>query len=114
MEIYEENKILAQAAVTEFKENLTPLVKINPNKKIEKIDVKEAEEIALFTRAINSWTLEEGLSNIEYPHYELSLGEESYLLWISEDNGRMMNTKDLYTIYLLSNSSFKEIKGFIE
>lgn len=114
VEIYEENKTLAQAVVTEFKENLKPLVKINPNKKIEKIDVNEADEIAIFNSAINSWTIEEGLSYIEYPHFELSLGEESYLLWISENQGRMMNTKDLYTIYLLSNSSFKEIKGFIE
>lgn len=114
VEIYNENKTLAQAEVTQFKENLKPLVTINSNKKIEKIDVKEAEKIALFNRAISNWTMEEGLSYIEYPHYELSLDEESYLLWISEDKGRMMNTKDLYTIYLLSNSSFKEIKGFIE
>lgn len=114
VEIYEENKTIARDVVTEFRENLKPLVKINSDKKIEKIDVNEADEIAIFSRAINNWTIEEGLSYIEYPHFEFSLGEESYLLWISENQGRIMNTQDLYTIYLLSDSSFKEIKGFIE
>ncbi len=59
-------------------------------------------------------TKQEGISYVEYPQYTFNLEDESFFLWISNDSGRIMNSKDLYTIYLLSNSSLKEIKEFLE
>lgn len=114
VEIYDGNRIIDQEVVTNFKENIKPLLKINPNAKIEFIDLKGSDKTAIFSKAIRDWTKEEGISYIEYPQYAFNLGDESFYLWLSDEKGRIMNTKDIYTIYLLSNSSLKEIKEFIE
>ena len=42
-----------------------------------------------------------------------SLDKESYYLWITEYDGHIMNTNDIYTIYSLSKNSLKEIRDFI-
>ncbi|MBW9234329.1 hypothetical protein JQK62_19080 [Leptospira santarosai] len=45
--------------------------------------------------------------------YQFSIGKETYLLWIAEDSGTIMNTKDTHTIYSLPGSAVEEIYEFI-
>ncbi|MBO0588382.1 hypothetical protein [Sporosarcina sp. E16_8] len=89
------------------------MVKINSQAKMENIELNEAIEVAIFVKAVKDSTKEQGISAIEYPKYIFKLDEEEWFLWATEDTGRIMNVKDTYTIYLLSDSSLKEIKEFI-
>ncbi|MEC5424730.1 hypothetical protein QGM71_14680 [Virgibacillus sp. C22-A2] len=114
IELYDKNRTIDREVVTTFAENIKPLVKVNPNAKLEHIKLKETNEIDIFSRAISDSNKEQGISYIAYPEYTFSLAEESYFLWVTENNGRIMNTKDTYTIYSLSDSSLKEVKEVID
>ncbi|KAA0965146.1 hypothetical protein FQ087_02185 [Sporosarcina sp. ANT_H38] len=76
------------------------------------LDLKEKNEIAIFSKAVKDSTEEPGIVDMINPQHKFSIGEESYSLWISEDNGTIMNTKDTHTIYRLSTSSIKEVNAF--
>ncbi|AMQ05793.1 MULTISPECIES: hypothetical protein [Sporosarcina] len=82
-------------------------------KKTGYLDLKEKSGIAIFSKAVSDSTSELGIVNMVNPSYRFDLGEESYSLWISEDNGTIMNTKDTHTIYRLSTSSVQEVNGFV-
>ncbi|MEK4426200.1 hypothetical protein [Solibacillus sp. FSL K6-1523] len=114
VEIYDGNRIIAQDEVIHLKENIQPLVKNIQNEKLETIDLKEVETREIFTRAIHHATKETGISFIAHPKYSFSLDGETYLLWITEAEARIMKFKDPYTIYLLSNRSFNEIKLLVD
>lgn len=81
--------------------------------KANTIELKETEEIDLFTKAVNDSIQEPGIVNMTNPDYQFSIGKESYLLWIAEDSGTIMNTKDTHTIYSLSSSSVEEIYEYV-
>ncbi len=113
VEIYDKDQTIAREVVTTFVENIQPLVKFNPQAKMETIVLNEANEVELFIKAVNDSVKEQGIAFIEHPKYKFDLDGERYFLWVTEDTGRMMNTKDTYTIYSLSDSSLKEIQEFI-
>ena len=48
------------------------------------------------------------------PQYKVELGEETYFLWIHEESGTIMNTKDTHTIYSLSDPSVKKVSELIQ
>lgn len=77
--------------------------------KVKSLELKETDEIEIFTKAVNDSKKEPGSVNMTTPHYRFSIGEETFFLWISEDSGTIMNGKETHTIYSLSNSSVKEI-----
>ncbi|MGB3261111.1 hypothetical protein [Paenisporosarcina sp.] len=77
------------------------------------IELKETEEIDLFTKAVNDSIKEPGIVNMTNPQYQFTIGKESYLLWIAEDSGTIMNTKDTHTIYSLPSSAVVEIYEFV-
>lgn len=77
------------------------------------LELKETEEVDIFTRAVAYSMKEPGIVNMANPQYQFSIGEESYFLWITEDSGTIMSTKDTHTIYSLSNSSVEEIYEFV-
>lgn len=96
------------------------------NGKIEKVDVyemksfSEIEENSLITFTdnkvvdifINSFKeakKEPGVVDMTEPEYQVELGEDKYFLWISEDHGTIMNSKDTHTISTLSKHSAKSI-----
>ena len=114
VELYDENRTITQAEISTFLDNRgEPLVKISSNAKMEKIDFEDTNEIAIFSTAVSDSIMEPGISTIVYPKYIFSLGEESYFLWMTEDDGYIMNTKDTYTIYSLSNTSFNKVKEIV-
>ncbi|MFJ7934541.1 hypothetical protein [Sporosarcina sp. NPDC096371] len=90
-----------------------PVENSDPETKMEQLDLKETNEIAIFNKAVSDSTQEPGIANMENPQYSFSVGEESYFLWITEDDGTIMNTKDTHTIYLLSTSSTHEVNEFV-
>ena len=77
------------------------------------LELKETEEVEIFTKAVSDSKKEPGIVNMTNPQYKFSIGEESYLLWITEDSGTIMNTKDTHTIYTLSSNSVQEIYEFV-
>ncbi|MFF2753044.1 hypothetical protein ACFVR1_04700 [Psychrobacillus sp. NPDC058041] len=114
IELYDKNRTIAREVVTTFVESIKPLLKVNPYTKMKLIELKETNELDVFSRAVSDSTKEQGISYIAYPEYIFDLGEESYFLWVTEVNGIIMNTKDTYTIFSLSNSSLKEVKEVID
>ena len=91
----------------------TTVAKSNADMKMEHLNLKETNEIAIFTTAVSDSIKEPGIVNMTNPHYQFNLGKESYLLWITEDNGTIMNSKDTSTIYTLSTRSVKEVNEIV-
>ncbi|MGE7186374.1 hypothetical protein ACQKKK_21105 [Peribacillus sp. NPDC006672] len=89
-------------------------IETNSKTKMNDLELKDAEEIDIFKRAVSNSKKEPGIVNMaEEPQYQFSIGEETYFLWITEESGTIMNTKDTYTIYTLSSSSVKEVYEFV-
>jgi len=81
--------------------------------KANSLELIETEKIEVFTKAVTDSKKEPGIVNMTNPQYKFSIGEESYLLWIAEDSGTIMNTTDTHTIYTLSSNSVQEIYEFV-
>ncbi|MEO4053905.1 hypothetical protein [Solibacillus sp. CAU 1738] len=113
VEIYDEDRTIARGKVTNFRENIMPKAKISPNAKIKMIDIKETDKKEIFRRAVSDSEKDTNLYYMVNPDYSFSLDEESYFLWLSEDKGSIMNAKDPYMTYSITNSSLKEITDFI-
>lgn len=113
VEIYDENRIIARSEVTNFRENIMPKATINPNAKIKMLELKEKDQKEIFGKAV-SHSEKSNYTIFVNPNYIFSLDEESYYLWLSVNEGMIMNTKDHYAIYSLSSSSLNEIKEFLK
>ncbi|WP_394188746.1 hypothetical protein [Paenisporosarcina quisquiliarum] len=100
------------------------------SKNIEKIDVYEMESfsnikkdsltsftdskvVSNFVNAFENANKEQGIVDMADPEYKVEIGEESYYLWISEEQGTIMNVNDTHTIYTLSKSSAKTINELL-
>lgn len=93
---------------------------------IEKVDVYEMESFSVIkkdsltsytdskavsnlVKAFNKAKKEPGIVNMVDPEYKVEFGEESYYLWISKEQGTIMNLDDTHTIYTLSKNSANTI-----
>ncbi|KIL51602.1 hypothetical protein KP77_11140 [Jeotgalibacillus alimentarius] len=93
---------------------------------IEKIDVYEMEsfsiikedsltsytdskDVNIFIKVFNNAKKEPGIVDIADPEYQVQIGEESYYLWIKEEQGTIMNVNDTHTIYSLSKNSVEKV-----
>lgn len=86
----------------------------NSKTKVTDLELKGEEEIDIFKGAVSNSKKEPGIVNMaEKPQYQFSIGEETYFLWVTEESGTIMNTKDTHTIYTLPNSSAKEVYEFV-
>ena len=100
------------------------------SKNIEKVDVYEMESFSVikkdsltsytdskvvsdFVNAFKNAKKEQGKVDMLDPEYKVEIGENSYYLWISEEQGTIMNVNDTNTIYTLSKSSAKTIKELL-
>ncbi|REB07081.1 hypothetical protein DVB69_09485 [Sporosarcina sp. BI001-red] len=81
--------------------------------KVISLDLNGVEDREVFSKAVNDSKQEPGIVNMTNPDYKFSIGEESYLLWITSDSGTIMSTKDTHTIYTLTTNSVKEVYGIV-
>lgn len=114
VELYQHDQTIDRQIITTFKANIEPLVKINPNAKMEMIDLNDTNTLSIFKRAVNDSTKHHSVSYINQPKYTFKLDNEAYFLWITEDEGYIMNTKDTFAIHKLSNRSLNEVKEVIQ
>lgn len=114
VEIYDSNGTIARDIVTNFKENIMPKAKINPKAKIEVIDLKDKDKITIFKNAIKDATKNLNRYYLVNPDYSFTLDEDTYYLWLSEDEGSIMNAKDIYATFLLSKNSLNEIDKILQ
>lgn len=113
VELYNGDQLIDQAVINDFKENIAQLVKIDPKKEIKNIEITKDNE-SLFRRAVSDST-KTTVIKTNYPNYQFSMDDETYYLWINEDeDGYIVNAKDTFTLYTLSESSFVEIKELTE
>lgn len=68
-----------------------------------------SEEVSLVVKAFNNAKKEPGIVDIADPEYQVQIGEESYYLWIREEQGTIMNVNDTHTIYSLSKNSAAKV-----
>lgn len=112
VEIFNGDQLLDREEVELFRENIIQLVKLDPNREIENIEITNVNE-SIYKRAVSEATKVTDVMAIEYPKYQFSINNETYYIWIIND-GFVMNKKDPFTMYTLSESSLNEIKGLIE
>jgi hypothetical protein len=84
------------------------------DKNVKRLVLEEPNEMAIFKKAVDEATQIPGIANMASPHYRFTLDGESYFLWIDEESGTIMNTKESHKLYSLSNSSIKEINDFLK
>lgn len=77
------------------------------------ITLTDSKEVKNFIKAINNVKREPGIVNMADPEYKVELGDNSYFLWISEEDGIIMNLNDTNTIYTLSKNSAKTINELL-
>ena len=77
------------------------------------VEITDTEIINSFKKAFNAAKKQSGVVNMADPEYKVELGKETYYLWISEESGTIMNTKDTHSIYSLDRNSAKKINGAI-
>lgn len=111
VELYNGDQVIDQAVVKTFRENIAQLVKIDPKREIKKIEITNDNE-SIFRRAVSDSTKTTVIvTYIYYPEYQFSIDDETYILWIDKGgDGFILNTKDTFTLYTLSESSLSEIK----
>ena len=76
--------------------------------------IEDTEVIRTVKEAFNGAEKVSGIVNMDDPQYKVELGEETYFLWIHEESGTIMNTKDTHTIYSLSDKSVKQVSEIIQ
>lgn len=108
----EEVDPIASVATSTSETNGT-VSKSNSETRMESLNLKEANEIAIFNKAVNEAIKEPGIVNMANPHYQFTIDGESYFLWIDATSGTIMNKKDTNTIYSLSITSVQEINEFL-
>jgi hypothetical protein len=79
----------------------------------EPIIIGDSEEMRTINEAINGAKKEPGIVNMANPEFKIEFEKETYFLWISEDSGTIMNTKDTHAIYTLPKSSIKRVNELI-
>ena len=102
-----------ETVATSTSETNGAVSKSNSETRMESLNLKEANEVDLFNKAVNEATKEPGIVNMANPHYQFSLDGEYYFLWIDATSGTIMNKKDTNTIYSLSITSVQEINEFL-
>ena len=115
VELYNGDQVIDQAVVKTFRENIAQVVKIDPKREIKKIEITNDNE-SIFRRAVSDSTKTTVIVTY-YPKYQFSIDDETYYLWVNEGEGGdgfILNTKDTFTLYTLSESSLSEIKELIE
>jgi hypothetical protein len=66
-----------------------------------------------FVKAFKNAKKDPGIVDMADPEYKVEFGKESYFLWVSEENGTIMNLNDTHTIYSLPKSSAKSINDLL-
>lgn len=114
VELFNNNQVIDREIISTFRENIKQLVKINPKKDIQIIESDSRNESILLNAVNQASKINYTPDNVPHPKYQFNIKDESYFLWIAENEGRIMNTKDTFTMYTLSNSSLSEIKDIIK
>jgi hypothetical protein len=69
----------------------------------------DSTDVRIFNEAVKTAVKEPGIANMSDPMYKVTVGEESYFLWLINGHGTIMNTKDTHTIYSLLDQPTKTI-----
>jgi hypothetical protein len=103
----------------------TFVVEVQSN--IQKIEVNRFDQLKIgtsvsFTEPIEMNTFIDGfknaqkvpgITNMVNPMFKVTIGEESYFLWLTKGRGTIMNTRDTHTIYELSDQTSKAIQQLL-
>lgn len=77
------------------------------------ISYTDAQDVDLFVNAFKTAKKEPGVVDMAEPDYRVEFGDESYFLWISPEQGAVMNENDTHTIYSLTKKSAKKIYALV-
>lgn len=83
-------------------------------KKNSLISFTDSKVVSNFVKAFKTAKKQPGIVDMAAPEYKVEFGEETYFLWISEEQGTIMNSNDTHTIFTLSKSSAKIINELLK
>ncbi|WP_456274717.1 hypothetical protein [Bacillus sp. AK031] len=81
---------------------------------LEKRIIKDTETIEMINDAIHNAEKQSGIVDMADPEYKISLGNDTYFLWMSENSGTIMNSEDTHSIYTLSENSINQVNELLK
>ncbi|WP_026691321.1 hypothetical protein [Alteribacter aurantiacus] len=75
--------------------------------------ITDEEDIEIFKKAVNGAKKQSGNVDMVDPDYKMEMGDDSYFLWTSPENGTVSNTKDTHTIYQLTSDSASQVNEWL-
>lgn len=98
----EQKNVKSEAAIVEVQQ----LNRLEENS----VAFTDSLEIKVFTEAVKTAVKEPGIANMSDPMYKVTVGDESYFLWLINGDGTIMNTNETHTIYSLLDLSTTAIE----
>lgn len=77
------------------------------------LTITNTQEIEDLVRAFNKAKKVSGVVDVANPDYFVEAGEDSYFLWIEQDQGSIMHEDDSHTLYSFSKKSAKTVYELI-
>lgn len=71
-------------------------------------------EINKLEKVFENAEKEAGVVDMAEPHYRIELDSDTYYLWIDDEYGTLMNSKDTHTIFKLTKSQTKTLNKFLQ
>lgn len=77
------------------------------------LEPKTESDIKLFQKAVETANKVPGIVNMAPANYKFKLGDDLYFMWLSEESGSLMNSKDTHSLYTITVGSSKEILKYV-
>jgi hypothetical protein len=74
------------------------------------VTIADSNDVRIFKKAVETAMKEPGIADMSDPMYKVTVGKESYFLWLINGHGTIMNTKDTQTIYSLLDQPTKALE----
>ena len=76
-------------------------------------EVTDAQTIELFADAISRADKLQGVANVVDPDFQLDFGGKTFYLWVSEDQGSVMDESDTHALYTLKAKDAEALYSYL-
>lgn len=76
-------------------------------------EVTDTQAIELFADAISRADKLQGIADVIDPDFQLDFGGKTFYLWVSEDQGSVMDESDTHTLYTLKEKDAEALYSYL-
>ncbi|OED33150.1 hypothetical protein BHE17_12090 [Planococcus maritimus] len=76
-------------------------------------EVTDTQAIELFADAISRADKLQGIADVIDPDFQLDFGGKTFYLWVSEDQGSVMDESDTHALYTLKEKDAEELYSYL-